>query len=57
MQTHLEKARHFREQAAHVRELILLEDNEEARKVLASLAEMYDRLCQHALKRAEKAAP
>jgi hypothetical protein len=41
----LARAQHYREQAAHMRELAAQDQNDETRKALISLAENYDRLC------------
>jgi hypothetical protein len=45
MDDHLLRAQHYRDQAAHMRELAAEDQNEETRKALISLAENYDRLC------------
>ena len=50
MENDLSKAQHYRDQAAHMRELAAKDTNEETRKALLSLAENYDRLCLRFLK-------
>ena len=44
MEDHLSKAQHYRDQAAHMRELAAKDHNGETRNALISLAENYDRL-------------
>lgn len=55
MDTDLEKAQHYRNQAIHIRELAANETEDSVRKALVSLSETYDRMCQACLERAAKA--
>ena len=55
MESHLQKAQRYRDQAAEMRALAAEEDDLEAKNSLISLAEMYDRLWAKALARASQA--
>ena len=57
MDSDLTKAQHYRDQAVRMRGLADAEDNEQARKGLIELSEVYDRLCQNALRRASRKSP
>jgi hypothetical protein len=52
--TYLSVAQHYRDRAAHIRELAARDDNQDIRNTLTKLAATYDRLCQKYLDRAEQ---
>ena len=57
MEQALNKARHYRDQAAHMRELAAKDDAEDTRNALIQLAENYERLCHKYVEAAVRKSP